>query len=795
MVKRHLRKISVCFLLGAFLSAGCASEHAFTKGGEAAQKGEWDQAVRSYEQAYKEDPGNKDYKIELRRARFEAAKDHLKRGNRFLDEKEFDRALEEFQRALSFEPTFATAQNAFATAKVLKEAQRAHESGLSLLRAGKDEEAKEAFARAVELNPAHLEAAEQLRSMARRSRKPVIGQYEIQLKSTKPISIKLTDTSIREAFSILSKLSGVNFLFDEDVRDRKVAVSLENVRFEQALDLLTTLANLSRKVLSENTIIFYPNTPAKQSQYQDQFVRTFYLSNVDAKKMVNLVRSIVQVKKIFVNEELNAIVVRDDPETIAVIGKILDANDITDSELMLDVEILEVDRNKLLDLGVQLVPSSAGVALSEGTAPATGTTTSGTATTTGNRISLSALKNLSGNNVLFTLPGAVLNLKSEASGAEILANPKIRVKNRGKARIHIGERVPIITTSTNLGVITESIQYQDVGVKLDVDPWIHHNNEVTLKVKLEVSTLGAQVQGVQTVAFRIGTRTTESELRLHDRETQIIGGLISDEERNTVTRIPGLGDIPVLGYLFSSHDKTKVKTDILMSITPYLLRTTAIPSREAMSVYSGRENAVSSQRPSWDSRGGERVEGSSEPSPPPPVPGNGPMDLPVPLPASPPLSPPAPPSVPSAAIDSSPAVSAGPATVAFRGADNISVGDGFDVDVVVEGVRGLYAVPLTVLFDPARLKVLSVTEGEFLRQGGNATSFMSSPDAANGKIVVGLSRQGGLPGEDGSGRLLTIRFQAVARGAAPVRLRGVSLRDPARRSIPVRTVDFPLEIR
>jgi general secretion pathway protein D len=790
MVKRHLKKISVFFLLGAFLAAGCASKHAFTKGGEAAQKGDWDQAVLSYEQAYKEDPGNKDYKIELRRARFEAAKDHLKRGNRYLDEREFDRAIEEFQRALSFEPTFATAQNAYTTARIMKEAQRAYESGLSLLKAGKDEEAKESFARAVELNPAHLEAAEQLRSLARRSRKPVIGQYEIQLKSTKPISIKLTDTSIREAFSILSKLSGVNFLFDEEVRDRKIGVSLENVRFEQALDLLTTLANLSKKVLSENTIIFYPNTPAKQSQYQDQYVRTFYLSNVDAKKMVNLIRSIVQVKKIFVNEELNAIVVRDDPEMIAVIGKILDANDITDSELMLDVEILEVDRNKLTTLGVQLVPSSAGVALSgnpAATTTTTGTTTTGTATTSGNQISLSTLRSLSGANVLFTLPGAVLNLKSETSGAEILANPKIRVKNHGKARIHIGERVPIITTSTTLGVITESIQYQDVGVKLDVDPWIHHNNEVTLKVKLEVSTLGAQVQGAQTVAFRIGTRTTESELRLHDRETQIIGGLISDEERTTVTRIPGLGDIPVLGYLFSSRDKTKVKTDILMSITPYLLRTTAIPSREAMSVYTGRENAVSSQRPSWDSRGGERVEGSTEPSPEPPARGPGPMDLPV-------LSP-APPSVPSPAIIPSSPVSTEPASVALKGASDVSLGDGFDVDVVVDEVRGLYAVPLMVLYDPVRLNVLSVTEGDFLRKGGNATSFMSSPDAANGKIVIGLSRQGDLPGEDGSGRLLTIRFQAISRGAAPVRLGSVSLRDPARRSIPVRTTDLPLEVR
>jgi general secretion pathway protein D len=248
----------------------------------------------------------------------------------------------------------------------------------------------------------------------------------------------------------------------------------------------------------------------------------------------------------------------------------------------------------------------------------------------------------------------------------------------------------------------------------------------------------------------------------------------------------------VLGYLFSSHDKTKVKTDILMSITPYLLRTTAVPSRDAMSVYTGRENAVSSQRPSWDSRGGE---GSTEPPPEPSAPGAGPMDLPVPSTAPPSVPSPASPPAPSPAINPPSTGSSEPASIVLRGASVVSVGDGFDVDVVVDGVRGLYAVPLTVLFDPARLKVLSVTEGDFLRKGGNATSFMSSPDAANGRIVVGLSRQGDLPGEDGSGTLATIRFQAIARGAAPVRLAGVSLRDPARRSIPVRTENLPLEVR
>ncbi len=590
-----LLTLAVAILLAL---GGCAGNQAFKKGVEASQQGDWDAAVRYYEEAHKSEPENKDYKIEYRRARFEAAKEHLKRGNKALAGKSYDKAIEEFQVALQLEPTFSNARNMLESTLSLKEAERRYQAALSLTAAGKESEAKDELTRAVELDPAHAEANAALRELRRKSLKPVIGQYEINLKSTKPITIKMADAAAREAFQILSKLSGVNFLFDEDVKDRRVTISLENVKFEQALDLLTTVSNLSKKVISENTMILYPNTPAKHTQYQDQYVRTFYLSNVDAKKTVNLIRSIIQVKKIFVNEELNAIVVRDDPDVIKVVEKILDANDITDSELLLDVEILEVDRTKLLNLGFELSPTAATASIVEtGSSSAAGGTVTGTAA--GGRVSLYTLKHLNSGNVLFSLPSVIMNLKKENSGVEILANPKIRVRNRGKAKLHIGEKVPIITSSTNLGVVTENIQYRDVGVKLDVEPWVHHNNEATLKVRLEVSALGAEVRGTQTVAFRINTRVTESELRLHDRETQIIGGLIQDEERNSMTRIPGLGDIPGLGYLFSSQNRSKVKTDILMSITPYITRNTAIPPREVTSVWSGKENQVSSQRPEW----------------------------------------------------------------------------------------------------------------------------------------------------------------------------------------------------
>jgi general secretion pathway protein D len=777
---RSRYRVSLAWLLLPLLLAasGCAGNRAFTTGVASAQEGDWDKAVQSYEEAYRSDPSNKDYKIELRRARFEAAKEHIKRGNRNLAAKEYDRAMEEFQAALRFDPTFQTARNAFDLARTGKESDRAYESGLALLKAGRESEARESFARAVELNPANIEAAERHRYLVRKSQRPIIGQFEINLKSTKPITLKLADTSIKEAFLILSKLSGVNFLFDEDVKDKRVTLTLEDVRFEQALDMLTTVANLSRKVLSENTIIVYPTTPAKQSQYQDHFIRTFFLSNIDAKKAVNLVRSIIAVKKIFVNEELNAIVVRDDPDVINMVQKILDANDIADSELMLDVEILEVDRSKLLKLGLELSPTTASARITDGGSSGTTTGTT-TATTSGGSVTLSTLSNLGPSNFLFTLPSVVANLRAENSGAEILANPKIRVKNHGKAKIHIGERVPIITSSTNLGVITENIQYQDVGVKLDVEPWIHQNNEVSMKVKLEVSTLGAQVSGTQTVAFRIGARTTETELRLHDRETQIIGGLINDEERTTVTRVPGLGDIPGLGYLFSSHDRNKVKTDILMSITPYILRNLSVPPKDVVSVWSGKENAVSSQRPAWDANEPKDDVVTT------PKEGAAAVDAAA---AGQSVS-----SAQASAVAEAAQQAATPVTLGMKGPREVQLGQQFEIEVGVEEAKGLFAVPLTMLFDPTRLKFLGAAEGEFLRQDGKLTSFVASPGA--GKVTVGLSRLGEVGGIDGGGRLFTVRFQATAPGQAPVRILNPQLRDVFRRTVPSRADDYPLEIR
>lgn len=751
------QRIVITALAATLLLAGCAGNRAFTQGASAARVGDWDTAVSRFAEAARGEPGNKDYRIELRRARFEASKEHVRRGSERLAARNCAAAADAFRTALTYEPTFEAASHGLSTALGCQEAEQEYEAGVAHLAAGREVLAREAFHRAIGRDPSHAGAAGKLKELARRADRTMMGPYEIRLSSANPITIRLVDASVREAFGVLSKLSGVNFLFDDEIKEKKVTLSLEGVRFTQALDMLCTMANVSRKAVSENTIIVYPNTPAKATQYTDHFIRTFVLSNTDAKQMANIVRSIVPVKKLIVNEGLNTIMARDDPEILALVQKIIEANDITDAEMMLDVEILEVDRSRLLDLGFELTPPAASGRISDGAAATSGTT----------EIPLSALKSLGPGNILLTLPSATLNLKSETSGTEILANPKIRVKNRGKARIHIGEKVPIITATTNQGVVTESIQYQDIGVKLDVEPWIHLDGEVSMKLRLEVSTLGPQVSGSQTVAYRIGARTTETELRLHDRETQIIGGLVNDEERTTTTRVPGLGDIPGLGRLFSSEDRSRVKTDILMSITPYILRPAAVPPRELSDIWSGKESAVSATRPSYeapvdgDGRGGQSsVErqaagGGAEPA------GN-----------------------PDAST-----------VVAVRGPSEVYPGEEFDVGIAVEGGKGIHDVFVSLFFDSRHLTALSASEGDLLSAGGQPTTFSGNPTAAIGRVVVSQGRVGSAPGVDGDGTLFRVRFRATASGTVQIAARSASLRDDERNVLPARTVPLKVTIR
>lgn len=569
---------SLLILMLFFVLAGCASIYSQQRGDQFISVEKWDEALHEYQGLYSEHPEKMEYKIRYEMAKEKAVWLHYNRGKAALGSGDYRAALVEFQRSLTLDFTFSKAASSIRMTRKIMDSNFYYQKGQDYLQVGNHKRAKSSFQRAVTLNKDNELATAELEKLNDRQR-VLMGGFELSLKSTAPISMEFKGAGVKKVFQVLSRLSGVNFVFDSNVKDSRTTIFLTDATFQQALDLILTTNNLSKKVVAENTIIIYPSTRRKRAQYEEMMIKVFYLTHSDAKKAVGMLKSMLKVTDISVIEKLNAIVVRARPDTITLAQKVLDATDLADAEVMLDVSIMEIKRNKTSNLGLDIAPDTVTAAVP---------VTSGT-------IALGALGKISGSDLLIGLPTATLNLKREDLDADILSNPRIRVKNNSKAKIHVGDRIPIITTTVNQGVSTENIQYQDVGLQLTVEPVIRPDDEIDLKLSLEVSSLGTKtVTSNGSVVYEIGTRKTETLLRLHDGETQIIGGLISDEERSTVTKVPLLGEIPIIGRIFANSDKSTVKTEILLSITPHIIRRLEVPDASTTSFMSGPKEAPSS---------------------------------------------------------------------------------------------------------------------------------------------------------------------------------------------------------
>ncbi len=776
-------KLLVVFASCIFLLAGCAAEKAFKKGAKTAAMGDIDGAVVYYQEALTLEPDNLSYRIELEKARTAAAMKHFSKGEAYQKERKYDAAEIEFQIALLMDPTFRKAEYAIIQVRKLKDSEEYYKKGLGLLDAKKNAEVRTAFKKALSLNPKNEAAKSALEKL--KEVKSRLDGFDLSLKSTKPITLKFKDTGIKEVFEIISKLSGINFIFDEDLKDQKISIFLQDATFEQAMELLLLTNKLFAKVVTENTVIIIPKTPAKIKQYQDLVIQTVFLSHIEAKKAVNLLRALLQLKQVHVNEELNALIIRDEPERIKLAQKVIEANDIPDAEVMMEVEIIEVSRDKLSELGLNLSTSSLSAGIYSPDAIAKQESGFATSMTYGQ------LKDLSSNsNLLFSpLPQAVFNFKKTQGGVRTLANPKIRVVNNGKAKIHIGDRVPIITTTAQVGVGTQTnVQYQDVGVKLNVEPNIHIEQDVTIKLSLEVSSIGTPLTDPNTklvVAYQIGTRTAETVLNLRDGETQVIGGLIRDDERNTKVVIPLLGEIPILGRLFSTNSDQKNKSDILLAITPHVLRSVEIPSEDVTTIWSGREDEFSVRAPFESFR--EKEEAA------PPLQDIGAMPLPGGVPVAParPAVPPkdtvtAPPAEPQPSGQEGAAVTqpAGKRTLYVTAPKGVKVDQEFTVGVNLGEVTNLYGASINLSYDPALLEFVRVAEGGFLKQDGKSTSFMHAVNAAEGRVTVGMTRLGGVGGVSGAGGLFSAEFKAKGEGTAAIGFQDGTLKDPALATIP-----------
>lgn len=428
----------------------------------------------------------------------------------------------------------------------------------------------------------------------------------------KRVTLEFRDASVRSVFDAITRASGLNVVFDRDISpELRTTVYLRNTTIKAAIDKIVLTSGLAWRTLDGSTLLVYADETAKQHDYQALIVRGFQLFNADAKFVATSLKTVLKFKDIIVDEKLNMIVVRDTPDAIALAEKLVSLHDVPEPEVMLEVAVLEIKKDKLKELGVAWPGSIALSPLARTRSSGTTTAADGTTTTTGT-LTLRDLWNLTPGSLGMSIGNATVNLSASDANATLLANPSIRVRNREKAKILIGERVPNISSNvTSTGVTSESIAYVDVGLKLDVEPQVFPGNEIGLKLGLEVSSINSTVTTKNGVAYRIGTRTTSTVLRLTDGENQILGGLIQDTDKTAATKVPLLGDVPILGHLFRSDNVAKEKTEIVLSITPHLVRGNSRLPPEASGFNAGTISSVRGRRNEGEMSAGARLDGDS----------------------------------------------------------------------------------------------------------------------------------------------------------------------------------------
>ena len=768
------------------LLAGCASP-TVRRAERLAEEGEWDKAVVVYRDALKTDPFDEALKEKLEAAKQQAAVPHYTNGRRALEERRIADALTEFKAALGLDPTKVDHHTGMADALRLKEANDQLHTADKLLNLGRSEEALTAYERAVELDPHLTQALTHITEITaqQRSTKMFGG-------SSQPISLRFQNAKLKEVFEIVARTAGLNVIFDKEVRDEPITIFLKEMAFDDALNLILNTNGMVAQRVAPETLLIMPNNKQKQAQYQDLLMRTYYLNNAKAKDAVNLLRTMLESKHIYVDEKVNAIVVREEPVKLQLAEKLLFAIDRREPEVELDVEVLEVNRTKSLKYGLNYA-KQAGTGL----VPTGGSGGISTATT---QFTYQQLTSIGPQSYLFTLPASViLDFFKQESDAQTLASPKLRVMNNKSASINVGDKQPILLSTTNVlpgqaatGAVpttstVTSIEFKDVGVKLTVEPTINLMNEVMMKIKVEVTRLGDQVTlqaAPEIKQFKFGTRTAETVLMLKDDETVVLAGLIQDEKRKTKSTIPLIGDIPILGDILTSKQDDRVSTEVVLTITPRVVRNMDLPSSAAQAFWSGTENTFAtsqlyapqaipvSQSPGQSQRPHPAPSSlGSRPDMPAVPPGSGAPATDTGLTAGagslhealPPSGLPTVPNgqgtVPETTGSAGDLVARATGSLVLRPLDlSAAVGQEFRVDLTALHLEQISEISVTVTFDPKLLEFHRVTPG----------MVALASRTADGQIMLTLRRDGAVP--SGEGLLAMLFFQAKAPGQIPLDL-------------------------
>jgi general secretion pathway protein D len=729
----------IALSIALLVLAGCAAQRAYDEGRELIDAGKIPEGLAKIDEAYRLDPRNQSYREQYIKQRDFAVQRYLTLAEKARISNLFDEAQAAYQQALVLDSANPRASAGLESLRV----ERRHRALLAeadeSFKKGDDASAYAKVKAVLSENSSNREAQLLLRRLEEKSFRAASVAPRLGASLKKSITLEFRDTPLRTVFEMISKNSGLNFLFDREVRpDLRTTLFVRNTSIEDVIRFILVTNQLERKVLNENTVLVYPNTPAKAKDYQELMMRSFFLANADVKQISNMVKALVKTKDMYVDEKLNMLVIRDTPEAVRVVERLIANQDLAEPEVMLEVEVLEVATSLLTQLGIRWpTQASAGVVGAGG----------------GGALTLPELRSRDASLVRLTVtdPLMIANLQEQESKANLLANPRIRVKNREKAKIHIGDKVPVVTsTTTSTGVISESVNYLEVGLKLDVEPNVFLEDDVGIKVGLEVSSIVQQIRSASgNLVYQIGTRNTATALRLKDGETQVLAGLINDEDRRVADNVPGIANLPIVGRLFSSHNNTQTKTEIVLLITPRILRNIARPELRFEEFPSGTEAVIG--------------------APPLVLQSLYPTESSAPAAAQP---------VEGSAATTSPAAGAKPLPlkVALQAPAQLALGQEFIVQLTIEAAASLKNGNFDIAYDPSRLQFVRAEPGKLLEASPDAGFRANSPEGM-GRLSLSIS---GTANIQGSGELARFTFQGMGAPGTPLmRLEAVSLTDNA----------------
>ena len=569
------------------LLAACVTDPVLEQTRQDLLAGRGEQALARLETAMKDAPQNLTYRTEYHRQRELLVAQWLSQADTLRTSGHLELAETLYRRVLGVDPNQPRARMGLAAVATEKRHREALATAERLYKEGKYGAAQDLVRPVLIENPEQRGAQRLQRLLDEKLAKPKVVTPQLKTVSRKPVLLELREVPLRQIFEVIARAGGLSIVLDKDVRaDQRTTIMVRDTTVEDLIRLVLTTNQLDMKVVNETTLIVFPNTPQKQREYQELVVRTFYLTNADAKQIASMIRALVKTRDLYIDEKLNAVTIKDTPNAIRLVERLITTHDHAEPEVMLEVEVLEVGYNRLQEVGLRF-PESLAFGL-VGAAGVPGV------------LSLPEWLNRGSELVqlTFTNPLFLATLRQRDGTTSVLANPRIRVRNKERARVHIGDRVPVLTTTAAAtgGFVSESVSYLDVGLKLEVEPAVTLDDEVGIRVGLEVSNIVREVRstGTGTLTYQIGTRNAATALRLKDGETQILAGLISDEDRRTANRVPGIGDLPVIGRLFSSTSDTLTKSEIVLLITPRIVRQIPRSHPQDLEVPVGTEPMVGS---------------------------------------------------------------------------------------------------------------------------------------------------------------------------------------------------------